>query len=350
MVRPACLLSHCWTWYGAQQTMNWLLAGKYAKQFRGQDKACPFRHAPTSSSACHPHRPPVEVTAASRKRLHLAICKNHDAFITVTMPSVAPVRGVIVACRANVTGANDQPTPYVRGVELGTATHLEPVVVSAHSFNNDNWISSDVSWRMGMLLKIKKATSNNLPPGHNTYSRVVNALFANADTSSDDFGKYMAPPLFGAAVVVRENGKDLGKDIEILLQLVGKYICGLLQSYGEHFKESTRKDVDRFFEPRLFGTYWRLFSMQNAAKATDPSEKAYWTALRAPIPSPNKKEACAKCGTKGSDTNKLLKCGACKAAEYCSKECQKEDWKDHKKYCVGMQLLDTMPSILRPSS
>jgi hypothetical protein len=40
---------------------------------------------------------------------------------------------------------------------------------------------------------------------------------------------------------------------------------------------------------------------------------------------------CAVCQTQGE---KLLKCGCCRLAEYCSKECQKKAWPEHKKTCL----------------
>lgn len=32
-------------------------------------------------------------------------------------------------------------------------------------------------------------------------------------------------------------------------------------------------------------------------------------------------------------TGARLRCSACKKAEYCSKKCQKQHWKDHKSFC-----------------
>ncbi|KAL6301392.1 hypothetical protein BKA93DRAFT_738905, partial [Sparassis latifolia] len=44
-----------------------------------------------------------------------------------------------------------------------------------------------------------------------------------------------------------------------------------------------------------------------------------------------------------SEFCELKRCGACKKTYYCSPECQKEDWKQHKKDCKGpehtMQML-----------
>ena len=43
-------------------------------------------------------------------------------------------------------------------------------------------------------------------------------------------------------------------------------------------------------------------------------------------------KACAVCD-KGVHGEKLLKCGICKKIYYCSKACQKADWKEHKSQC-----------------
>ncbi|KAK7689834.1 hypothetical protein QCA50_006473 [Cerrena zonata] len=41
---------------------------------------------------------------------------------------------------------------------------------------------------------------------------------------------------------------------------------------------------------------------------------------------------CYNCGVKGS-VKTLQKCSKCKAAKYCSRECQKADWATHKPSC-----------------
>ncbi|KAJ7496284.1 hypothetical protein B0H11DRAFT_2000425 [Mycena galericulata] len=43
--------------------------------------------------------------------------------------------------------------------------------------------------------------------------------------------------------------------------------------------------------------------------------------------------ACSICNKTTDDRNTLRRCARCKRVWYCSKECQKADWKTHKKYC-----------------
>jgi hypothetical protein len=42
---------------------------------------------------------------------------------------------------------------------------------------------------------------------------------------------------------------------------------------------------------------------------------------------------CWQCSASESPENKLFSCKQCKCAKYCGKECQKADWKKHKKLC-----------------
>ena len=45
---------------------------------------------------------------------------------------------------------------------------------------------------------------------------------------------------------------------------------------------------------------------------------------------------CAACGVWQLDTDrKLERCSGCMRVYYCGRECQKKDWKEHKKDCGG---------------
>jgi hypothetical protein len=44
---------------------------------------------------------------------------------------------------------------------------------------------------------------------------------------------------------------------------------------------------------------------------------------------------CANCLGIAADGSKLLRCAGCKSICYCSKYCQRLDWKSHKVFCHG---------------
>lgn len=53
----------------------------------------------------------------------------------------------------------------------------------------------------------------------------------------------------------------------------------------------------------------------------------------------NDSESCRTCAASGN----LKACSRCKAAKYCSTECQKADWKEHKKNCAAPIRLQLPP-------
>lgn len=70
----------------------------------------------------------------------------------------------------------------------------------------------------------------------------------------------------------------------------------------------------------------RSFSVPHT---TPPSTAAEETA-----PPPKAKQAsCASCGRTGSSKRDLKKCAVCKSVYYCSRECQRKDWKSHRQAC-----------------
>lgn len=55
-----------------------------------------------------------------------------------------------------------------------------------------------------------------------------------------------------------------------------------------------------------------------------------------------KKSKCFHCGTSQAKNGKaLLKCSRCKFSQYCSSECQKADWKEHKRICGQLKVLNS---------
>ncbi|KAK5125984.1 hypothetical protein LTR85_011339 [Meristemomyces frigidus] len=78
----------------------------------------------------------------------------------------------------------------------------------------------------------------------------------------------------------------------------------------------------------LLSSFARFFDKFCAERA-----KVYdfWKQVPNPVDSTS---ICGICGAKeGKDSTALLQCGKCKKQKYCSKECQKKDWKGHKRVC-----------------
>lgn len=51
-----------------------------------------------------------------------------------------------------------------------------------------------------------------------------------------------------------------------------------------------------------------------------------------------KKDTCFECGAKScKDGSALLRCAKCRTAQYCSADCQKQDWKSHKQLCQELR-------------
>jgi hypothetical protein len=57
---------------------------------------------------------------------------------------------------------------------------------------------------------------------------------------------------------------------------------------------------------------------------------------------------CAACGKQATADKKLLVCGRCRAAHYCSPECQKASWKEHKLSCKPCKPPDNRPPDSEP--
>lgn len=53
---------------------------------------------------------------------------------------------------------------------------------------------------------------------------------------------------------------------------------------------------------------------------------------------------CDGCKKTESKDLSLKKCNRCKSASYCSRECQKSNWKAHKKFCVATAQANAAPS------
>lgn len=58
-------------------------------------------------------------------------------------------------------------------------------------------------------------------------------------------------------------------------------------------------------------------------------------------------KVCGNCGAETkADGSALLTCGKCKERRYCSADCQKKEWSDHKKACVAPAKVDPRATFI----
>jgi hypothetical protein len=60
---------------------------------------------------------------------------------------------------------------------------------------------------------------------------------------------------------------------------------------------------------------------------------------------------CASCNAPETDPEKPLKpCAKCQTVRYCSRDCQKKDWKLHKKICASAAQIYAQNANLKPAA
>lgn len=82
--------------------------------------------------------------------------------------------------------------------------------------------------------------------------------------------------------------------------------------------------IEETFPPEIFSSAAESSSNPNISSVLVPSSSTRLEGLN----------ECHNCGKdKKEDGKELMKCSRCRIARYCSSECQRGDWKEHKKVC-----------------
>lgn len=99
--------------------------------------------------------------------------------------------------------------------------------------------------------------------------------------------------------------------------------CGMGKDLPPGFVESTRSENALGLAPL------QTFFYRAALSPLFPPHEKLSTQFLASGTAADGSRRCAKCGKSG----KSLQCSRCRKVAYCSKECQRQDWKSHKPSC-----------------
>ncbi|TCD63311.1 hypothetical protein EIP91_005692 [Steccherinum ochraceum] len=141
-----------------------------------------------------------------------------------------------------------------------------------------------------------------------------------------------------------ERTKELRKDVVLSARIHLSLVCSQLEGpeNAAKAKQHTKWVVDqfrprRFMRDSLAGYVLRGDLPEHpVAVALGPEWFANAPSWRPPVHTamPSGAGACEHCGkTTQKGESKLLKCARCQGVVYCSKDCQKAAWKQHKPTC-----------------
>ena len=119
------------------------------------------------------------------------------------------------------------------------------------------------------------------------------------------------------------NCEYISKGIPVSIEYEESPICGCGQ--GKNLGPFSQTSAWKDFAP--FVTRIALAPLFSTSFVNDPL-----SSLDTSNSDAIGEERCRHCGNPGKP--KLLSCGACKVAKYCSAPCQKADWKKHKASCT----------------
>ncbi|KAG1851296.1 hypothetical protein DFJ58DRAFT_704196 [Suillus subalutaceus] len=77
-----------------------------------------------------------------------------------------------------------------------------------------------------------------------------------------------------------------------------------------------------------------LFALSYMERVGAPEDAIATKTPLTPASAAAVRHVCAACGKEGSAPGSLSICSRCKIVRYCSADCQREDWKGHKKRCI----------------
>lgn len=209
----------------------------------------------------------------------------------------------------------------------------EPIYVKKSFADDDGpFISSILAARVGFPLKF----TPNLTSDYVGFNWAANMIFMDFEPDSPDFGHSSINPTFKQEmVVVRVDGHDVDNAqydafFDFVTSRLMCHILPLREMNEGQAKEEYRHHFRRMITPEALHTHFQEYRRHqvrngrpNFLKAKSPVMVTHETV----------EPACGTCLLTGAPEKPLLRCAKCKARYYCNHECQKLEWKKHKKVC-----------------
>lgn len=139
---------------------------------------------------------------------------------------------------------------------------------------------------------------------------------------------------------------DSQADIVISLHL-GSFVNGLLKGNNKGIPKSAPwplscndSDLARVILTKLeeLAVRKELSVVQSATKEENSLSDSIWATMKGQIEDGFLSQSCTECRADGkSPSITMQRCGGCGNAWYCSRECQRTDWKHHKSFCKKSQ-------------
>ena len=191
-------------------------------------------------------------------------------------------------------------------------------------------------------LRVFSYTENDATPPE--VNELMEKLDVVVDPSCANFGErtgLLDGMRGGDVVLYKGDGQDLeGQAVEAMLgycdeELGGLYAIGQKKDDGQKVENKEAREVGEKLTPTAFGAFFEKFRRRRIKiKANDRD----WKDAVNPVTIQRKYDfdVCGGCGVGREPGEELMQCGKCKKQKYCSAECQKKDWKEHKIFCRAL--------------
>lgn len=203
------------------------------------------------------------------------------------------------------------------------------------------WYTSKMTELIGFPLQMASPSPISNTGNRNLqdigWNQLMNYLHLRIDTQDPSLFGLPDPSFDGTAWTgsARVTRQDLGplhvKHIEILNEFTRKIKEVMCFQQNKHTFEDPRFNIAQTqycFTPNIFAQ----FCVKYRKEKMEAGEQG-WENVECPVI-----KVCGSCmAARRPDARQLLVCSRCKYRQYCSKECQKRDWKRHTTTCPGAE-------------